>query len=42
MSARSQVLFKSLEDGVPDVVVEPSERGDHLPVRYLDPSSKTI
>jgi hypothetical protein len=28
----SQVLFKSLEHSVPDVFVEPSQRGDHLPI----------
>lgn len=32
----SKILFKSLEDGVPDVVMEPAERADHLPVRYFE------
>ena len=31
----SQVLFKSLEHCVPDVFVEPPERGEHLPIRYF-------
>lgn len=31
-----EVCFQSLEDSVPDVVVEPPQRGDHLPIRYLD------
>jgi hypothetical protein len=32
----SEVRFKALEHGVPDVVVEPPQRGAHLPIRYLD------
>ena len=36
MSEALQIRLKSLEDGIPDVVVEPPERGKHLPVRYLN------
>src|SRR5665213_1218838 len=36
MSVPLEVRFQSLEDGVPDVVMEPAERGDHLPIRCFD------
>ncbi len=33
---RSEVLFQALENGVPDVIVEPPESAPYRPVRYFD------
>src|SRR5665647_110739 len=37
MMKESEVFFKSLEHGVPDIIVHPAESGGHIPIRYFRP-----